>query len=88
MNSSSCEQSRPTVEVNDYHLIFDLHGILVAIGEGQTKSRPIVLKLGLKEFLYTCVKKFTVHMVINNEEELFEALKHNHRENMRFLFIF
>jgi hypothetical protein len=62
MNSSSCEQTWLAVEVNDYHLIFELNGVLVAIGEGQTKSCPIVLKLGLKEFLSTCVKKFMVYI--------------------------
>jgi hypothetical protein len=46
------------VEVNEYHLIFDLNGVLVAIGEGQTRSRPVVLKPSLKEFLFACVKKF------------------------------
>jgi hypothetical protein len=31
------KQIRPMVEVNDYHLIFDLNGVLMAIDEGQTK---------------------------------------------------
>ncbi len=26
-----------SLEVNDYHLIFDLNGVLIALGEGQTK---------------------------------------------------
>jgi hypothetical protein len=50
------------VEVSEYHLIFDLNGVLVATGEGQTKSRPIVLKPTLKEFLFACVKKFTMYI--------------------------
>jgi len=62
MNSGSCEQTRPTVEVSDYHLIIDLIGVLMAIGEGQTKSHLIVLKLGLKEFLFTRVNKFTMYI--------------------------
>ncbi len=50
------------MEVNDYHLIIDLIGVLVAIGEGQTKSHLIVLRLGLKESLFTCVNKFTMYI--------------------------
>jgi hypothetical protein len=50
------------VEVNDYHLIFDLNGVLVATSEGQTKSHHVVLRLGLKEFLFACVKKFTMYI--------------------------
>jgi hypothetical protein len=49
------------VEVSDaYHLIFNLNGVLVAISEGQTRSRHVVLRLGLKEFPFACVKKFTM----------------------------
>jgi hypothetical protein len=62
MSSSSREQTWPAVEVGDYHLIFDLNGVLVAIGEGRTKSHPIVLRLGLKKFLSTYVNKFTVYI--------------------------
>jgi hypothetical protein len=52
---------RPSLEVSYYHLIVDLNGVLVAIGEGQTKSRPMVLRLGLKEFLSICVKHFIMY---------------------------
>jgi hypothetical protein len=34
MISNSSEQTRLVVEVSDYHLIFNLNGVLVAIGEG------------------------------------------------------
>jgi hypothetical protein len=44
------------LEVNDYHLIFNLNGILIAMGEGQTRTHSMVLRLGLKEFLFACVK--------------------------------
>jgi hypothetical protein len=52
----------PSLEVSDYHLIFDLNGVLVAIGEGQTRTCPLVLRLGLKEFVSTCVKTFMVYI--------------------------
>jgi hypothetical protein len=42
--------------VNDYHLIFNLNGVLVSIGDGQTRFRLVLLKLYLKEFLSTCIK--------------------------------
>jgi hypothetical protein len=41
MNFGSFKQIRPIVEMSDYHLIFDLNGVLVVIDEGQTKSHPI-----------------------------------------------
>jgi hypothetical protein len=50
------------MEVRDYHLIFDLNGVLVVIGESQTKSHSVVLRPNLKEFLSTCVKKFMVYI--------------------------
>ncbi len=50
------------VEVNDYHLIFDLNGVLVVNGEGQIKSWPVILRLGIKEFLSGRVKKFTMYI--------------------------
>jgi hypothetical protein len=62
MTFGSCELIRPVVEVNDYHLIFELSGVLVAASEGQTRSRLIILKHGLKEFLSTCKKKFMVYI--------------------------
>jgi hypothetical protein len=37
MSFSSCEQIRPAMEVSDYHLIFDLNGVFVPIGEVQTR---------------------------------------------------
>jgi hypothetical protein len=39
------------VEVNGHHLILDLNGVLVVIGEGSTRFCPMVLRLVLKEFL-------------------------------------
>jgi hypothetical protein len=36
--------------------------VLMLTSEGQTRSHPIVLKLGLKKFLSICVKKFTVYI--------------------------
>jgi hypothetical protein len=35
MNFGSFEQTWLKVEVSEYHLIFDLNGVLVVIGEGQ-----------------------------------------------------
>ncbi len=55
-------EKRPSLEVSDYHLILDLNGVLVATGEGQTKSHQVVLRLGLKEFLFANVKKFTMYI--------------------------
>lgn len=51
-----------TAKVSEYHLIFNLNGILMVIGEGPTRFHLVVLKLGLKEFLYICVKKFIVYI--------------------------
>jgi hypothetical protein len=56
------EKNVVAIEVNGYHLIFDLNGVLVAIGEGSTRSCPMVLRPMLKEFLCTCVKKFTIYI--------------------------
>jgi hypothetical protein len=79
MNFGFFEQIRPTVEVSEYHLIFDLNGVLVAIGEGQTRSRPIVLKPSLKKFLFACVKKFKEFIwSLTMERNFFEAIRHNH----------
>jgi hypothetical protein len=50
------------LEVSDYHLIFDLNGVLVAMNEGQTRICLIVMRLGFKEFLSTCVKTFMVYI--------------------------
>lgn len=49
------------VKVNDYHLIFNLNGVLVRTRKGQIKFHPMVLKLGLKEFLSTFINKFIVY---------------------------
>jgi hypothetical protein len=62
MTSGFFEQTWPMVEVNDYHLIFNLNGVFVVIVEGQIRSRLIILKLGLKEFLFACVKKFLMYI--------------------------
>ncbi len=50
------------LEVIDFHLIFDLNGVLVVTSENQIKTFPVVLRLGLKEFLFACVKKVTVYI--------------------------
>jgi hypothetical protein len=50
------------VEVNDYHLIFDLNGVFVATSEGETKTHLVVLSLGFKEFLSACLKKIMVYI--------------------------
>ncbi len=57
------EKTQHTMEVNDYHLIFDLNGVLVVTGEDQFKSHLVVLKPSLKEFIFACVKKFMVHIL-------------------------
>jgi hypothetical protein len=69
--------------VNDYHLILDLNGVLVVMGEGQTKICLIVLRPNLKEFLSTCVKFFMVYIWFNfgNEEKLLEAVGNYCQEN-------
>jgi hypothetical protein len=51
------------MEVSEYHLIFDLNGVLVATREGQiTRSCLVVLRIGLKEFFSKCIKKFKVYI--------------------------
>ncbi len=62
MTFGSFEQIWLVVEMSDYHLIFDLNGVLVATGEGQSKSHLVVLRLGLKEFLSICIKKFMMYI--------------------------
>jgi hypothetical protein len=42
------KEKQPLLVMSDYHLIFDLNGVLIVTGEGQTKSCPMVLRLGLK----------------------------------------
>jgi hypothetical protein len=34
------------MEVSEYHLNFDLNGVLLVTRKGPTKSHPMVLKLG------------------------------------------
>jgi hypothetical protein len=51
-----------SLEVSDYHLIFDLNGVLLVKGEDQTRTHLVVVGLGLKEFLTACVKKITVYI--------------------------
>ncbi len=63
--SSFHEEIQLVVIMSDYHLIFNLNGVLVATIEGQTKSHLVVLKHGLKEFVFACVKKFTMCIVTN-----------------------
>jgi hypothetical protein len=50
------------VKVSEYHPIFDLNVVLVATREGPTRSCPMVLRLELKEFLCTYIKKFNVYI--------------------------
>jgi len=69
------QEKRPSLEVNDYHLIIDLNGVLVATGEGQTRTHPNVLMLGLKEFLSACVKTITMYIWSSAMKKFFfEAL--------------
>lgn len=63
------------LEVSDYHLIFDLNGVLVAMGEGQTRTCLVVLKAWPQGIPFRLCKIFySVHMVPGNEEKIFEAL--------------
>jgi hypothetical protein len=62
MSFGSSKQTQPTMEMIDYHLIFNLNGVLVVISESQIRSCLIVLNFGLKEFFSTCVKKFTMYV--------------------------
>ncbi len=48
--------------MSDYHLIFDLNCVLVVMNEGQTRTRPMVLRPSIKEFLSACVKTFMVYI--------------------------
>ncbi len=55
------KEIQPAMEVIEYHLIFNLNGVLVATRDSQiTRSRLVVLKLGLKEFFSSCIIKFRV----------------------------
>jgi hypothetical protein len=63
------------LEANDYHLIFDLNGVLVAMSEGQTRTCMVVLKAWPQGIPFClCKKIYSVHMVLGNEEKIFEAL--------------
>ncbi len=73
-------EKSPSLEVNDYQLTFNLNGVLVAMGEGQTITRLIILKPGLKEFLSTCVKKKMVYIWSYNEENFFKTLGNYRQE--------
>jgi hypothetical protein len=59
------EEIQLVVEVNDYHLIFNLNGVCMAAIKGQTKFHLMVLKHGLKQFIFTCVKKKFIYNVID-----------------------
>jgi hypothetical protein len=48
--------------VIEYHLIFDLNGVLVATWEAPTRLRLVILKLGLKDFLSSGASKFIVYI--------------------------
>jgi len=56
------EKSLGELKVNEYHLIFDLNGILVAIGEGPIKFWLVILWLGLRKFLSSCATKFIMYI--------------------------
>jgi hypothetical protein len=56
------QEKHPLLEVNDYHLIFDLNGVLVTMGQGQTRTCLVVLRPNLKEFLSTYVKNIMVYI--------------------------
>ncbi len=56
------QEKHPSLEVIDCHLIFNLNGFLVVMGENQVKNCLVVLGLGLKEFLSTYVKIIMVYV--------------------------
>jgi hypothetical protein len=55
------QEKHPSLEVSNYHLIFDLNGVLVTTSEDQTRIHPVVLRPSLKEFLSACVN-FTMYI--------------------------
>jgi hypothetical protein len=76
------QEKRVSLEVNDYHLIIDLNGVLVATCEGQTRIHPMVLMHGLKEFLSICVKKITMYIwSLAMKRNVFKALGNYCRKN-------
>jgi hypothetical protein len=62
MTSRLLEKSLGESKVREYHLIFYLNGVLIATGEGPTKFRPVILRLGLKKFLSNGATKFNVYI--------------------------
>jgi hypothetical protein len=66
------------VKVNDYHLTFNLNGVLVRTRKGQIKFHPMVLKLGLKQFLSTCINKFIVYI-------WFSVMKRNFAKHLEII---
>jgi hypothetical protein len=56
------EKSLVESKVSEYHLIFDLNGVLVTTREGPTKSWPMILRPRLREFLSSCATKFTMYI--------------------------
>jgi hypothetical protein len=56
------KEKLPSLELNDYHLIFNLNGVLVAMSESQIRTHPVVLTPSLKEFLSICVKKIMMYI--------------------------
>jgi hypothetical protein len=56
------EKNVVVAKVNGYHLIFDLNGVLMVTREGSTRFHPMVLRLVLKKFVCTCVKKSTIYI--------------------------
>ncbi len=57
----------PTMEVNPFHVIFDLNGLLITTcfkkgGYGKASSCTIILHPRLKEFLEKCLALFHVYI--------------------------
>jgi hypothetical protein len=53
------------------------------ICSSETRSCHVALRLGLKEFFYACVKKFTVYIWSLAMKRNFFVLGHNCRKNMQ-----
>jgi len=65
--SNSLVLHSPILEVNPFHVIFDLNGVLVATHfnksrYGEPASQTVVFKLRLKEFSERCVAQFHVYI--------------------------
>jgi hypothetical protein len=56
------KKSLSELKVSEYHLIFDLNGILVATREGPTRSQPMILQSRWRECLSSCATNFTMYI--------------------------